>query len=157
MPSDGWLFLLIAPIALIAVEFAFAGGLVAALLACGVAVVFKVSGVMEYTYTGLAVRSAVFLIAGAGVGYLIEQRNRRADELRRLELGVQAHKEGLELNDDVVQGLAVVKMALELGDHERASASIDATLKRAQEIASKRLVEGSSLVRSEEADPTPHD
>lgn len=157
MPSDGWLFLLIAPIALIAVEFAFTGGLVAGVLASFVAVLFKVSGVMAYSYMGLAVRITTFLIAGAGVGYLIEQRNRHEAKLRRLELREYAHREGLELNDDVVQGLAVAKMALEMEDAERARATLDVTLKRAQEIASTRLAEGGPLVRSEEADPTPPD
>ena len=148
-PSDGFLFLLIAPIAIVAVEFAFAGGLIAACLAGVVAAIFKLSGEMEYTSVGLGVRILTFLIAGAGVGFLVEDRKKREAALAKLERQAEEHREGLQLNDDVVQGLAVAKMALEMDEADRALVTLQKTLKRAQEIASQRLRHESSLTRVE--------
>lgn len=39
-----------------------------------------------------------------------------------------------KINDSVVQGLAVAKMSLELGDTERAGAAIDSSLAAAKDI-----------------------
>ena len=151
MPSDGWLFLLIVPIAIVAVEFSFAGGFVAALLAALSVIMFKVVGGVDYSLTGVAVRTVAFAFAGAGIGYLVEERKRREQALQQLERQASEHQEGLQLNDDVVQGLAVAKMALEMGDADKARNTLEATLKRAQEIASQRLSRQGPLTR----DPRP--
>lgn len=156
MPSDGFLFLLIAPIAIIAVEFAFVGGLVAALIGAAIVVGFDLSGVMDYSNVGVTVRVAAFLIAGAGVGYLVQDRNRREAQIAALERRAQEHREGIRLNDEIVQGLAVAKMALEMGEAERAKTTIDTTLKRAQQIASKHLDHEGPLARGEASgEPAP--
>lgn len=60
---------------------------------------------------------------------------RRAEEiesrLREVELN---HQQALELNDEVVQGLATAKLALELGQVDEARAALDATLESARGI-----------------------
>jgi len=45
----------------------------------------------------------------------------------------------LELNDDVVQGLALAQLALQAGQEERARAAIEATLRAAQSIVGELL------------------
>jgi len=147
-PTDGWLFLLIAPIALIAIEFSFVGGLVSAVLASLVVVAFKFWDGINYTFTGVGVRILAFLIAGAGVGYLVEGRRRREEALHALRVRESEHHEALRLNDDVVQGLAVAKMALEMEDSEKARITLETTLKRAQELASQRLTREDALTRT---------
>ncbi len=154
LPSDGWLFLLIAPIAIVAVEYSFAGGFVAALMASVLTLGFKLLGDIAYSYTGVAVRVVTFLVAGAGVGYLVEERRRRDDALKDLQRRAAEHQEGLQLNDDVVQGLAVAKMALEMGEPDRAQTTLEETLRRAQEIASQRLNQAGPLTRTPGRHPT---
>lgn len=60
---------------------------------------------------------------------------RRAEEmearLREVELN---HEQALELNDEVVQGLATAKLALELGQVDEARDALDATLESARGI-----------------------
>lgn len=63
-------------------------------------------------------------------------------------------KQALLLNDAVVQGLAVGKLALETGEHEEALRTVGATLERAKKIVSSLLaesaeVEPGELVRNE--------
>jgi len=154
MPSDGWLFLLIAPIALVAVEFSFTGGFVAAVIAALIVLLFDITGVVDYSYTGVVVRIAAFLIAGAGVGYLVEDRRKRDDVLKDLRHRATDHQQGLQLNDDVVQGLVVAKMALEMGEIEQAQVTLETTLKRAQEIASQRLTHEARLTRETDTTTT---
>jgi hypothetical protein len=51
-------------------------------------------------------------------------------------------RDALELNDDVVQGLVVARMAMELGDLETAVAAIDRTLESAKKIVGDLLRAG---------------
>ena len=51
-------------------------------------------------------------------------------------------KRALELNDEVVQGLAVAKLALETDDHERGLRAVSAALERAKAIVAGLLDEG---------------
>lgn len=50
-----------------------------------------------------------------------------------------ARKQALELNDEVVQGLAVAKMALETGRHEQGLEAVTSTLERAKGIVTNLL------------------
>lgn len=62
-----------------------------------------------------------------------------AIEAARRERISSSRKQALELNDEVVQGLAVAKMAFEGGDPTEALEAVTATLKRAQTIVSRLL------------------
>lgn len=68
-------------------------------------------------------------------------------ELRR------AH--GLELQDNIIQGLAIAKLALELGEPERARQALEQALARSQELVSELLsyepIEPGRLIRQEAA------
>ncbi len=55
--------------------------------------------------------------------------------------GKQLPSYALALNDSIVQGLAAAKMALELGDQDRAERVIDETLEAARTIISDLLRE----------------
>lgn len=54
---------------------------------------------------------------------------------------ISNRRQALELNDEVVQGLAVAKMAMESGDHEGGLKSVTATLQRSKRIVSRLLDE----------------
>ncbi|MPY92168.1 MAG: hypothetical protein GEV08_03610 [Acidimicrobiia bacterium] len=77
-----------------------------------------------------------------------EQDARREDAERR------NRRQALEINDDIVQGLVVAKLALELDDPERATAALERTLDSARDIVAELLAQhaGGSLVRG--ASPT---
>lgn len=58
---------------------------------------------------------------------------------RGAELVAQQQRQALELNDDVVQGLATVRLALMAGDQDQALATLDATTASARSIISHLL------------------
>lgn len=74
--------------------------------------------------------------------------DQQAAELRRVH--------GLELQDNLLQGLAVAKLALDVGETDRASQALEQTLDQARELVSDLLAQGppvepGDLVRSEAA------
>ena len=65
---------------------------------------------------------------------------KRAEKAARDEADAERRRqEALELNDEIVQGLAVAKMAFETGAEEHALKAVAETLRRAQEIVSQLL------------------
>ena len=78
------------------------------------------------------------------------------DDLRQRE------KEGLELNDSVLQGMVVARMALDVGQKETAVAALDASIASASAMISELLGAGSArgdqvLLRSEPATVVDHE
>jgi hypothetical protein len=51
-------------------------------------------------------------------------------------------KQALKLNDEVLQGLVVAKMAFENGDHDRAGAALADSLERLRETIDQMLAHG---------------
>lgn len=86
--------------------------------------------------------------------------HRRAELYRRqLDEARRRRQQALELNDSIVQGLAVGLYALELGEHDRARDAIDNTLEAAKGVIARLLAEDEEmqpgdLVRSHAADLT---
>jgi hypothetical protein len=67
-----------------------------------------------------------------------------ANELRvQLAEAQLRRQQALEINDNVVQGLAVAKYSMELGEHDRARAAVESTLEAARHIISELLHEDS--------------
>ena len=66
--------------------------------------------------------------------------SRRAEELeQRMRTASMRRNQALELNDNIVQGLAVAKMALEGGFDEKAKETLATTLEKARAIVSELL------------------
>jgi PAS domain S-box-containing protein len=73
---------------------------------------------------------------------LSERRHfEKALEEERERQVVLARKQALELNDEVVQGLAAAKLAIEMGELEEGLRSVTATLERARTLVSRLLDE----------------
>jgi len=85
------------------------------------------------------------IVEAAIIARDITERKRLQGELERAreERANAARQQALQLNDDVVQGLAIAKMALEAGDHDQGLEALTATLTHAQSIVSTLLDEHS--------------
>jgi PAS domain S-box-containing protein len=93
-------------------------------------------------------------------------RSKRTEESEeRLVAALTQQRQALELNDEVVQGLAVAKMALETGDRDLALRTVDSTLAAARTIVGRLLshsdfgekLAGGWLVRERAAEVEPRD
>lgn len=106
--------------------------------------------------TGLAMRHAwdwetvVWDVITASVGvYYLSLRGSYASVLRGAQMFEdlkQRERQALEINDNIVQGLAVAKGALELGLDEQTRAAVESTLVRARQIISELLGEEGSEI-----------
>ena len=68
--------------------------------------------------------------------------HKRMEQLRSdLAMADQRRQQALQINEGIVQGIAVAKMALELGDSERALDTLDRTLGAAKRVISHLLLD----------------
>jgi CheY-like chemotaxis protein len=68
--------------------------------------------------------------------------HKRMEQLRSdLAMVEQRQRQALQINEGIVQGIAVAKMALELGDNERALDTLDRTLTAAKRVISHLLLD----------------
>ena len=68
--------------------------------------------------------------------------HKRMEQLRsELAIADQRRQQALQINEGIVQGIAVAKMALELGDSERALDTLDRTLGAAKRVISHLLLD----------------
>lgn len=102
---------------------------------------------------GWAALHAGFILAES-IACLVAWKKSEQYAQQIVEHGLR-HKEALELNDHVVQGLVVAKASYELGDVEGGKRALDATLGRAKALVSDLLgqdgVPDGSLVRERPA------
>ena len=96
-------------------------------------------------YTMFFGRDEVELLGALGVMTNLALERVRASEMR-LELAESyiRRQQALQINDNVVQGLAVAKYAMDLGDTEKAKTAIEGTLGAARRIISDLLEEVST-------------
>lgn len=68
--------------------------------------------------------------------------HKRIERLQsELAMVEQRQQQALQINEGIVQGIAVAKMALELGDHERALDTLDRTLTAAKRVINHLLLD----------------
>lgn len=86
-----------------------------------------------------------FFVLSASFAYLVSWRMSEQERARAEEYSIQIHEGGmrrrqaLEINDNIVQGLAVAKYALDAGDHEKSYDAISRTLASARGIIGELL------------------
>jgi hypothetical protein len=109
-------------VALLGVTFGRRGGVVGGVVATALYAVWSVAATKGVGFAGWASVPALLLF-----GYLLgeavdeleasEGRRREAEEAgRRAELVARRHREAIEINDNLVQGVAAAKWALEAGN-----------------------------------------
>lgn len=145
--SAGVMYLLVAPIGLLAIELGLRGGIVGAALSSLLCMAWVVIADPHLSPLALGSRLATFAIVGLATGYLARQQRLQQDIDHRRRESMHMHEQGLELHDDIVQGLVVVKMALELGQLEKANDALEDTLRKAKDIVSSRLEEEIPITR----------
>ena len=88
-------------------------------------------------------QTAAWDVFGAGVAaYYLSLRGSYASVLRGAQMFEDfkvRERQALEINDNIVQGLAVARMALESGDDEDTRVAIEDTLRRSQGLIADLL------------------
>jgi hypothetical protein len=79
---------------------------------------------------------AAFGLAALAGLYLLRRATRASAELERRELN---ERHAVEINDNIIQGLALAKYQLQLGEGEASAAQVSQTLREAQRLVSGLL------------------
>lgn len=138
-PNEATMLFFVLPISLLAVTFGMAWGLAGGLIAIALMVVWAVTEHVELTPLGWATRALPMLLLGVLIGRAADRL--RASEAARAQLDAAAHwhRQAVEINDSIVQGLTAAKWALEAGKQERALQTVTETLDSAQALVSQLL------------------
>jgi hypothetical protein len=135
-PVDAYSMLYALPVALVATTFGMRAGTLAGFLAVGLTLLWAVTQDVSLTPTGWASRVLPLLLLGMLVGHATDRERRAAAEHRRLEEAALLHREAIEINDSLVQGMAAARWTLESGQVDTGNQILDETIMQAHDLVS---------------------
>ncbi len=155
-PSEVITALYVLPIALVTVTYGWRGGLAGSLVALVLLAVWAVVEQIDLSVFGWVTRAVPLLGMGLLLGHAWE-RLREAAELRRQhEVATLRHRQAVEINDSLIQGMAAAKWAIETGEVERGLTTLDNTIRQGQQLVSA-LVKDSGMGPAHTPAPDPGD
>lgn len=150
--GDAYSLLYALPVALLATTFGLRAGTLAGLVAVGLTVLWAVVQDVSLSPTGWASRVVPLLLIGVLLGHATS-RERRADvERRRLEEAARLHREAIEINDSLVQGMAAARWSLDAGRVDAGMQILDETIVRAHDLVSDLIRRADMGARAEPLD-----
>jgi hypothetical protein len=155
-PVDAYSMLYALPIALLATALGLRAGTAAGVLAVGLTIVWAVSQDVSLTPTGWASRIVPMLLLGVLLGDASDRVQRSEQERAQLEAAALLHRQAIEINDSIVQGMAAAKWSLEAGDAEAGTVLLDKTLAQAHALVSE-LIRQAGMGERTEPMPDLHD
>lgn len=134
--ADAYSMFYVFPVALLATTFGVRAGGAASTLAVALIVVWTLVDDVTLSPVGWASRVVPLLLLGVLVGESTDRRRHVEQERRRLEAAALLHREAIEINDSLVQGMAAAKWSLEAGSVEVGLRTLDDTITKAQGLVS---------------------
>jgi hypothetical protein len=134
--EDAYSMLFVFPVALVAVAFGRLAGTSAGVVAVLLIVVWAVARDVSLTPAGWASRVLPILLLGLLLGDATDRLRLVEAERRRLESAALLHRDAIEINDSLVQGMVAAKWSLEAGDVETGLNTLNATISQAHELVS---------------------
>jgi hypothetical protein len=124
------------PVALVATYFGMRAGAGAGLLAVALVAVWAISRDIELDPLGWSSRVLPLLLLGVLLGEATDRMRRTEEERSKLAAAALLHREAIEINDSIVQGITAAKWALEAGSVDAGLKTLDDTLGRAHDLVS---------------------
>jgi hypothetical protein len=138
-PVDAYSMLYALPIALVATTFGLRAGTVAGLLAVGLTVLWAMTQSVHLATTEWASRGLPLLLLGVLLGHATDRERRAHEEHRRLEAAALLHREAIEINDSLVQGMAAAKWSFEAGQIDTGTRILERTIADAHDLDSSLI------------------
>ena len=132
------------PVALLAFAFGAPAGVGAGVLAAALVSVQLGETGVDHSPLGLAARAVAIVLIGLVVGDASD-RSAAAQQLRSdVALATERHREAIEINDGLVQGVAAAKWLLEAGRDSAALDALNETMSTGERLVSKLIREASA-------------
>ena len=135
-PVDAYSMLYALPVALLAMTFGMRAGTLAGLLAVGLTVVWTIVKDVSLTPTGWTSRVVPLLVLGVLLGHATDRARTAELEHRRLEAAALLHRQAIEINDSLVQGMAAAMWSLDAGEVETGKKILKQTIAQAHDLVS---------------------
>ena len=127
------------PIALLAVAFGLRAGITAGVVGVALVVAWDLVAHASISPIGWMSRAVPLLLLGGLLGDAADRLRRADAHRRRLAAAAERHRDAVEINDTVVQGITAAKWALEAGNVEGGLAILSDTLRTSQRLVSDLL------------------
>lgn len=152
-PEDAYSMLYVLPVALVAVSSGLRAGTAAGLVAVALMVLWAVVTDVSLSPAGWASRVVPLLLLGSLLGDASDRLARADSERRRLEAAALLHREAIEINDSLVQGMVAAKWSLESGQTDVGLRTLSDTIVRAHALVSGLVRRAGMAGRSEHLPP----
>lgn len=152
---DAYSMLYALPIALLATALGVRAGAVAGVVAVSLTVLWAVTQDVSLSPTGWASRIVPMLLLGVLLGDASDRVQRSEEERLQLEAAALLHRQAIEINDSLVQGMAAAKWALEAGNATDAAALLDQTIAQAHALVSELIRQAGMGGRTESLSGVP--
>lgn len=137
--TDATTMFFVLPISLLAVTFGLAGGLAGGLVSVGLVLAWVIADDVPLSPIGWATRALPMLLLGALLGHAADLLRRSEAQRAQLDEAAHWHRQAVEINDSIVQGLAAAKWSLEAGRLDRGLTVVTDTLEQAEAMVSQLL------------------
>lgn len=134
--EDAYSMLYVMPVALVATAFGLRAGAAAGVIAVALIVIWALAEDVSLTPLAWTSRVVPMLLLGVLLGWASDRLQRAEAERRRLEAAALLHREAIEINDSLVQGMAAAKWSLESGRVDAGMRTLDETITQAHELVS---------------------
>jgi hypothetical protein len=131
--------LYVLPITLLAFAFGRRGGLVAGCVGLSLFTVWAIGDDVSLSLFGWLSRVVPMLLLGVLVGGAADRQREFADMQRQLLTARLRARDAAEINDSIVQGLAVAKWSLEAGAYDRGLDVLTDTIQTAEDLVADLL------------------
>jgi len=147
--EDAYSMLYVFPVALVAFAFGLRKGAAAGVFAVLLIIVWVLVRDVSIDPVGWVSRVLPILLLGILLGEASDRLRRNETERRRLETAALLHRDAIEINDSLIQGMAAAKWSLEAGDVETGLNTLNATISQAQELVSGLIRQAGMGARAE--------
>jgi hypothetical protein len=138
-PVDAYSMFFVFPVALLAVTFGLRGGAAGGAVAVALTIVWVLLRDVSLTPTGWLSRAAPVLLLGVLLGHATDRIRRAEADRLSLEAAALLHREAIEINDALVQGMVAAKWSIEAGRTEAGLSTLDDTVGQAQALVSELI------------------
>lgn len=137
--NEGISMLYALPVTLLALALGVRGGVAAGLIAVALVASWVTIDSVDLSPLGWASLTVPHLLVGILLGDASDRLQHSERQRRANEIAVMRHRQAVEINDTLVQGMAAAKWAMEAGRHERALETLDETLETGQRLVSELM------------------
>jgi signal transduction histidine kinase len=136
---DATLLLFVLPIALLAQAFGLTAGAVAAVGSVGVLIGWVFASGVELSLLGWVARVTPLVLLGLLIGHASDAQRRAEMVAARLSIAEERQREAAEINDTIVQSLAVAKWNVESGNPQAGVDALEEVIEASQALVADLL------------------